>query len=126
MGQFSEPYRRSSGLHSVRPSPTQDQSALQVASGHTRLPCPNVNRVSQWACPYERSREVERRDPDLGIGLNGIMTEREFAIDVVRRLREAGFEALWAGGCVRDEVMGHEPHDYDVATGAPPEEVRKL
>jgi poly(A) polymerase len=54
------------------------------------------------------------------------MTDREFAIDVVRRLREAGFEALWAGGCVRDEVMGHEPHDYDVATDAPPEQVRKL
>jgi poly(A) polymerase len=62
----------------------------------------------------------------LGIGLNGIMTEREFAIDVVRRLREAGFEALWAGGCVRDEVMGHEPHDYDVATDARPEQVRTL
>ena len=54
------------------------------------------------------------------------MTEREFAIDVVRRLREAGHEALWAGGCVRDEVMGHEPHDYDVATDARPEQVQKL
>jgi poly(A) polymerase len=54
------------------------------------------------------------------------MTEREFAIDVVRRLREAGFEALWAGGCVRDEVMNHEPHDYDVATDARPDQVQKL
>ena len=34
------------------------------------------------------------------------MTEREFAIDVVRRLRQAGHEALWAGGCVRDELLG--------------------
>jgi poly(A) polymerase len=54
------------------------------------------------------------------------MTEREFAIDVVRRLRSAGFEALWAGGCVRDELMGHLPHDYDVATNARPEQVQKL
>ena len=28
--------------------------------------------------------------------------ERDFALDVVRRLRDAGHEALWAGGCVRD------------------------
>src|SRR5947209_4102306 len=54
------------------------------------------------------------------------MTEREFATDVVRRLRAAGFEALWAGGCVRDMLMGREPHDYDVATDARPEQVQAL
>src|SRR5262245_6615761 len=54
------------------------------------------------------------------------MTEREFAIDVVRRLRSAGHEALWAGGCVRDELLGLIPKDYDVATDARPEEVRRL
>jgi poly(A) polymerase len=53
-------------------------------------------------------------------------TEREFAIDVVRRLRDAGHEALWAGGCVRDELLGLIPKDYDVATSARPEEVRGL
>jgi poly(A) polymerase len=54
------------------------------------------------------------------------MTEREFSIDVVRRLREAGFAALWAGGCVRDQLMGREPNDFDVATDARPEQVQKL
>jgi poly(A) polymerase len=54
------------------------------------------------------------------------MTAREFAIDVVRRLREAGHQALWAGGCVRDERLGRTPKDYDVATDARPETVRKL
>ncbi|HZT79516.1 MAG TPA: CCA tRNA nucleotidyltransferase [Gemmataceae bacterium] len=54
------------------------------------------------------------------------MTEREFAIDVVRRLRQAGHEALWAGGCVRDELLGLTPADYDVATDARPEQVRRL
>lgn len=54
------------------------------------------------------------------------MTEREFATDVVRRLQEAGHQALWAGGCVRDELLGLEPKDYDVATSARPEEVRRL
>lgn len=54
------------------------------------------------------------------------MTEREFAIDVVRTLQQAGFRALWAGGCVRDELLGLEPHDFDVATDARPEQVMKL
>src|SRR5947209_32514 len=52
------------------------------------------------------------------------MTEREFATAVVRRLQEAGHQALWAGGCVRDELLGLVPKDYDVATDARPEEVR--
>ena len=51
---------------------------------------------------------------------------REFAVDVVRRLREAGFQALWAGGCVRDIVLGMTPSDYDVATNARPEEVMRV
>jgi tRNA nucleotidyltransferase/poly(A) polymerase len=54
------------------------------------------------------------------------MTEREFATDVVRRLRAAGHQALWAGGCVRDQLLGREPHDYDVATDAMPGQVQKL
>lgn len=51
---------------------------------------------------------------------------RRFAEKIVRRLREAGYEALWAGGCVRDQVLGVEPKDYDVATSAEPESVREL
>src|SRR5437879_6830259 len=54
------------------------------------------------------------------------MTERDFAIDVVRRLREAGYQALSAGGSVRDELLGLVPKDYDVATDARPEDVRRL
>ncbi len=51
---------------------------------------------------------------------------RQFAIDVVRRLQTAGYQALWAGGCVRDQLMGHKPKDYDVATNAKPAQVREL
>src|SRR5579859_6813989 len=54
------------------------------------------------------------------------VTERDFAVEVVRTLRAAGHEALWAGGCVRDELLGLVPKDYDVATSARPEEVRRL
>lgn len=54
------------------------------------------------------------------------MTEREFALDVVRKLQSAGFTALWAGGCVRDELLGLTPADYDVATNARPDQLRPL
>ncbi len=54
------------------------------------------------------------------------MTERDFAISVVQRLQDAGRQALWAGGCVRDELLGVAPKDYDVATDARPEQVQAL
>jgi tRNA nucleotidyltransferase/poly(A) polymerase len=54
------------------------------------------------------------------------MSPKDLATDVVRRLRAAGFEALWAGGCVRDQILGIPPKDYDVATSALPEQVRDV
>jgi poly(A) polymerase len=51
---------------------------------------------------------------------------RALAAGIVRRLREAGHEAYFAGGCVRDQLLGREPLDYDVATSAPPEAVQAL
>ncbi len=52
--------------------------------------------------------------------------DRQFAVDVVTRLRGAGYVAYWAGGCVRDLLLGKTPKDYDVATDARPEQVRDL
>ncbi|MCY2935722.1 MAG: CCA tRNA nucleotidyltransferase [Planctomycetota bacterium] len=52
--------------------------------------------------------------------------KRIFAKSVVERLRNAGFEAIFAGGCVRDLMLGLEPTDYDVATNALPDQVRGL
>ncbi|MEN6450114.1 MAG: CCA tRNA nucleotidyltransferase [Thermoguttaceae bacterium] len=52
--------------------------------------------------------------------------QRRFAVEVVRRLRGAGYEAYWAGGCVRDQLLGRPPKDYDVATNATPPEIREL
>lgn len=54
------------------------------------------------------------------------VASREFAASVVARLREEGHESYWAGGCVRDELLGRIPADYDVATAATPEIVRKV
>ncbi|MBI9016563.1 MAG: CCA tRNA nucleotidyltransferase [Phycisphaerae bacterium] len=50
----------------------------------------------------------------------------ENIIQVVQTLRNAGHEALLAGGCVRDMLLGVTPYDYDVATSARPDEVVKL
>lgn len=49
-----------------------------------------------------------------------------FAIQVVQELREANFAAFFAGGCVRDRLLGWTPKDFDVATDAKPEEVRRV
>ncbi|HEX5177506.1 MAG TPA: polynucleotide adenylyltransferase PcnB, partial [Chthoniobacteraceae bacterium] len=45
---------------------------------------------------------------------------------IVQRLQTAGFTALYAGGCVRDMLRGHDPHDYDIATDAKPPEIERL
>jgi len=52
--------------------------------------------------------------------------QRHFAEEVVRRLRGAGYQALWAGGCVRDMLLGTQPVDFDVATDAVPEQIREV
>ncbi len=48
---------------------------------------------------------------------------RAIAIEIVRRLHDAGFAAFWVGGCVRDSLLKREPGDYDIATAALPEQI---
>jgi poly(A) polymerase len=48
------------------------------------------------------------------------------ASEVVQTLQSAGFEALFAGGCVRDALLGDTPKDFDVATAADPDTVESL
>lgn len=52
--------------------------------------------------------------------------QRRFAVELVAELRQAGFEAYWAGGCVRDQLLKHAPKDYDVATNATPDDIRRV
>jgi poly(A) polymerase len=54
------------------------------------------------------------------------MSARDAALTLARRLISAGHEALFAGGCVRDRLLGCEPKDYDIATSARPAEVIRL
>lgn len=55
-----------------------------------------------------------------------MQTLRDAAISIVRTLRNAGHVAYLAGGCVRDRLLGIEPKDYDVATDATPDVVKRL
>ena len=54
------------------------------------------------------------------------MTNKQAAIKVIKRLSRNGFEALLAGGCVRDMLLRRPAGDYDVATNAQPGDVMKL
>lgn len=51
---------------------------------------------------------------------------KQAAIGIVQKLREAGFSSYFVGGCVRDQVMGRDSKDYDIATSARPEQVMNL
>jgi len=54
------------------------------------------------------------------------VTNRQAAIKILKELRHNGYEALLAGGCVRDMLLGRRAADYDVATNAHPENVIKI
>lgn len=66
------------------------------------------------AHPILYSRQVEKSLAQLA------------AQSIVERLRAEGYDAYFAGGCVRDLLLGHPPADFDVATSAHPEAVLKL
>ncbi len=51
---------------------------------------------------------------------------KDFSISIVKSLRQHGFQAYLAGGCVRDLLLQREPADYDVATSANPEQVMNI
>ncbi|MBC8309214.1 MAG: CCA tRNA nucleotidyltransferase [Phycisphaerales bacterium] len=51
---------------------------------------------------------------------------RKGAIEILEKLRSAGFETYFAGGCVRDRLLSGSPSEYDIATSARPEDIKKL
>ena len=54
------------------------------------------------------------------------MSQKEKAISIIKRLREKGYEAHLAGGCVRDFLLRKTPQDYDIATDARPEAIQEI
>lgn len=51
---------------------------------------------------------------------------KDKATQVVLRLQQAGFQAFWVGGCVRDFLLGREPGDFDIVTSALPDQIEKV
>jgi len=54
------------------------------------------------------------------------VNKEEIATRIVRTLHDKGFDAYFAGGCVRDKLRGVPPKDFDIATSARPEDVQKI
>ena len=48
------------------------------------------------------------------------------SVTIIKQLKKAGYEAYWAGGCVRDMLLGIEPKDFDIVTSAKPDEIEKI
>jgi poly(A) polymerase len=48
------------------------------------------------------------------------------SIEIIKILKKAGHEAYWAGGCVRDILLGVKPKDFDIVTSAKPDEIEQL
>ncbi len=70
--------------------------------------------VNQGACGDEEG------------GGRRVVSPKEAACTIARRLTEAGHVAYFAGGCVRDLLLNHEPTDYDIATSATPDAIRAI
>ena len=54
------------------------------------------------------------------------MANKTVSFKIIKTLTARGFTAFWAGGCVRDNLLGVKPADYDVATSAAPGDIQKL
>jgi len=54
------------------------------------------------------------------------MDMKQTATQVVKQLQDAGHQAVFAGGCVRDMLLGVEPSDFDVSTSATPDQVERI
>ena len=58
-----------------------------------------------------------------------ILNEVKFsplAIEILKKLKQSGFQGYLVGGCVRDSLVGIKAKDFDISTDATPEEVRKI
>ncbi|MCL2829184.1 MAG: polynucleotide adenylyltransferase PcnB [Betaproteobacteria bacterium] len=78
---------------------------------------------------FSRKASSASRPPALiPVSIHGITRERvsNASRRICESLQDAGFHAFIVGGAVRDLLIGQAPKDYDVATDATPEEVRRL
>jgi poly(A) polymerase len=91
----------------------------------------NLMTLPAWFCAANRRRSLDSpkikcssfRSPAVH---NQLVNARELANSICDTLIRNGFEALLAGGSVRDLLLGRAPADYDVTTNATPEQVMEL
>lgn len=48
------------------------------------------------------------------------------SVEIIEKLKNAGYKAYWAGGCVRDMLLGIEPKDFDIVTSAHPDQIEEV
>ena len=118
---------------------TSDATEAPVTASNTRkdrdIPSqkkPQQTRKTETSAP---APIVAQSDEDLA--LNGFKLEKgqhpvshnlisENALKVLYRLHKSGYQAYLVGGGVRDIFIGQEPKDFDIATNAEPEQIKKL
>lgn len=88
-------------------------------SGSTETTASESRRIKKL--PFGKRQDVGPKEHGIDPKL---VDDR--AMDVVRTLKQAGFEAYVVGGAVRDLLVGLRPKDFDVATDATPEQVKGL
>ena len=103
---------RARGFHHGGPSDALNGCRLPWSGGARLLAWRGSGRLHLPA--------MARRDPSQRA------SPRDAAVRIVRALRDSGQVAYLAGGCVRDELLGRSPSDYDVATDALPDRVHKI
>ena len=84
-------------------------------------PATRAAAVKVKKSPFGKRHDVGAAEHKIDVSL---VDER--AMDVVRTLKHAGFQAYVVGGAVRDLLVGLRPKDFDVATNATPEQVKSL
>ncbi|HEY1629488.1 MAG TPA: 16S rRNA (guanine(966)-N(2))-methyltransferase RsmD [Tepidisphaeraceae bacterium] len=106
------------------------QDGVLVFRHHSRdeLELPGLRRYDhrtygEMIIEFFRKQKPRMKQPDAPTSITG---NRDDALAIVQTLRDAGHIAYFAGGCVRDELLGIKPEDYDIATDAPPQRVREL
>jgi len=97
----------------------------------------DASRGEEMSDPSDEAPEVES-EPPVRFGRDGGPEPEQYAVEfeegridpdaakVVKRLTRAGYEAYLVGGAVRDLLIGRSPKDFDVATSARPDDVRRL
>ena len=76
--------------------------------------------------PLRRTQHIRSTPEVLNSNQHSLQRAQfsRYAVNIVERLQNAGYQAYLVGGCVRDMLLNITPKDFDVATSATPEQVR--